>query len=515
MAQHFDHSQIGDRLWHFHGGMRLRHFKPMSTSEPIGYVPLPGKLILPLNQNLGSPPEPVVKSGQRVLEGELLARAADAGGAHLHAPASGTVKDIGRYATPHVSGLPAVSIHIEPDGSGDRVDPAPIADWQSSAAEAIWLRASDAGLVGLGGAAFPTHAKLKSGAQRSVHTLLVNGAECEPYISCDEMIMRERADELILGTQIMLHAIDAPKAVIAVEDERHEIETALRAALDAAGDDRITLIRVPTLYPEGGERQLIEVLTSMQVPSDGLPADIGFLCHNIATIVALKRAVIEGEPLISRVITVTGNGVHRPRNFDALIGTPAADLVNAAGGYTEQAARLLMGGPMMGVALHNDEVPIVKACNCLLVMTENEITQGQPEMPCIRCMECYRVCPAKLLPQQLFWHIKAGEWQQVEEYSLFDCIECGCCAAVCPSHIPLVDYYRYGKGELRAQASERHLSKLAKQRYDARESRLEAEKKARAERRAKRQQALAQDREDEIAATLKRVREKRGGEPKK
>lgn len=511
-----DEHSAGARIWQFHGGIYLPHHKRLCTAEPIARAELPPQLVVPLDQHVGLPAEPLVTPGDRVLKGQVIGEATGYISAPVHAPSSGTIRAVEPRPVPHPSGLESECVVIDTDGEDRWCELDPVADYRDLEPRALRERLREAGIVGMGGAAFPSHIKLTPPADRAVKTLIVNGAECEPYIACDEMLMRERAEEIVRGARVMQHAVQAADVVIAVEDERPEINESLRKAVSADGGADLKLVPVPTIYPEGGERQLIQVLTGLEVPSGGLPIDLGLVCHNVATAVAAHQAVAHGRPLVSRIVSVTGHGIERPRNFEALIGTPIRDLVAQAGGYRGNVARLVVGGPLMGFALATDEVPVAKGTNCVLTLLAEEVARPQPQMPCIRCMECVTVCPAQLLPQQLYWHIEARNLHEGEALGLFDCIECGCCAAVCPSQIPLVDYYRYAKSELRREALERRRAERARQRFEARERRLERQEAERAERLRRRKERLqgkqpagGGTRQDEIQAAIERARAKK------
>ena len=323
--------------------------------------------------------------------------------------------------------------------------------------------------------------KLSPKADQPVRTLILNGAECEPYITCDDMLMRERADRVIEGARVLRQALCADTVLVGIEDNKPEAIAAMLHAVAAAGDARITVVAVPTKYPSGGEKQLIQVLTGIEVPSHGIPAQIGIVCHNVATAAAVADAVVRGRPLISRIVTITGEGVAKPCNLEVLIGTSARELIAQAGGYTPRVSKLILGGPMMGFALPRDDVPITKAANCLLAASRVESPPPPVPLPCIRCGRCAEACPVGLLPQQMYWWARAKDLDKTQDYNLFDCIECGCCAHVCPSHIPLVQYYRYAKAEAWAKEQERHKSEQARERHEqrvARLERLEAERKA-------------------------------------
>ncbi len=485
-------SAASRRLHDFHGGLHLPDHKAESTGRPVRRAGIPERLVLPLQQHIGAPAEPQVQPGDPVLKGQRIATAPDYVSAPLHAPTSGRVVEIAEHPVPHPSGLSAACIVIEPDGEERWAElPPPMPDYVERDPAEIRERIRWAGIVGLGGAAFPTSVKVNPGPQRRIETLILNGAECEPYITCDDMLMRGQADQVVAGMQILRHLVDARECLIGVEDNKPEAIAALRQAIAEAGVDAEVVV-VPTKYPSGGEKQLIKLLTGLEVPSQGLPAEIGVLVQNVGTAVAVAEAVLAGRPLISRLVTLTGGGIAEPGNLEVLIGTPAAALVREAGGYTPGVRRLILGGPMMGFALPHDDLPITKAANCLLGLTAEEAPDPDLPLPCIRCARCADACPANLLPQQLYWYARAKDLDRTQDYHLFDCIECGCCAYVCPSHIPLVQYYRYAKTETWALERERRKAEQARRRHEAkmaRLARLEAERKARLR---KKKQALEQ-----------------------
>jgi electron transport complex protein RnfC len=502
------------KLRRFHGGLHLPPNKHQSTRLPIAPAPVPKRLILPLQQHIGEPAEVLVQVGERVRKGQVIARASGYVSVPVHASSSGTVTEIGDHPVLHPSGLSAPCVVIDTDGKDEWTElPEPTPDYTALDPSALRNRVRDAGIVGLGGAGFPSFIKLNPGAGKAVDTLVLNGAECEPYISCDDMLMRERPEQVIRGAQIMRHALHAARCLIGIEDNKPEACAALRQALEQIDDPLIDVVVVPTIYPTGGEKQLIRILTGKEVPSNGLPLDIGVVCHNVATAATVYAALHEAKPLISRVVTVTGGGVAEPRNLEVRIGTPVRELIEYCGGYTD-VKRLVLGGPMMGFTLLSDEVPITKTGNCVLAATAQESPEPPPPMPCIRCGSCAEVCPAQLLPQQLYWHSRSKEFDKVQDYHLFDCIECGCCAYVCPSHIPLVQYYRFAKTEIWAQEREKRKAEQARRRHEFHTARLEREKAEREARMRKKKAALKKDdgaddgRKAAIDAAMKRVREK-------
>lgn len=513
-----------NKLWHFNGGLHLPGNKAMSTHSSIAKARLPKRLILPLQQHIGEPSEPIVQSGDKVMKGQLIAQANGYVSVPVHASSSGTVIEISEQPVPHPSGMTAPCIVIETDGRDQWIDlPKPVPDYKQLNPSALRNRIRETGIVGLGGAGFPSFIKLNPGARISIDTLVLNGAECEPYITCDDMLMREYAEEIIRGLQIMRHALQTRQCLIGVEDNKPEAYTALVNALEMIQkqqqdkSDNIHIQKIPTLYPAGSEKQLIQVLTGKEVPSNGLPVDIGVVCHNMGTAVAIYRAVAQSQPLVSRIVTITGQGVTHPCNLEVALGTPIKDLIKQCGGYTKEIKRLIIGGPMMGFTLPADELPVTKTINCVLCASEQETPDPQPQMPCIRCGECTKVCPVKLLPQQMFWYAHAKDFDKIQDYHLFDCIECGCCAYVCPSHIPLVHYYRYAKTEIWAQEREKQKSDIARNRHEFRLERLAREKLEREERMRKKKEALEKSKGNGndidpkkavIQAAMERVRKK-------
>jgi electron transport complex protein RnfC len=477
-------SPEGHPIWELPGGLHIPDMKRQSCEREVTDSAVPRRLVIPMQQHIGQGCGALVEVGERVLKGQKIADSSGKVSAPVHASSSGTVVEVGDHPIPHASALPAPCIVIETDGKDEWCAPMPpLANYKELDQGTLVERIREAGIVGLGGAAFPSSVKLTPGSERQIHTLIINGAECEPYITCDDMLMRERGEQILRGAQIMLHLLAAQSCMVGVEDNKPEAARAMRRAVEQLGcEDQIKVVTIPTRYPSGGEKQLIHILTGREVPSGGLPADIGMVCHNVATAAAIADAVLQGRPLVERMVTLTGEGIAEPRNMRVRIGTLIEELVGQAGGYSGRGWKMILGGPMMGITLPNDQFPITKAANCVLVPSEAEAPSPQPALPCIRCGRCAEVCPMDLLPQQMYWHIRAKNGDKVREYNIWDCIECGCCSHVCPSHIPLVQYYRFAKADLRAKDLETLRSERARQRSEAREARLarqEAEKKAR------------------------------------
>ena len=484
------------KLWKFHGGVHPPFHKEDSNQLPIKVADIPAQLIVPLKQHIGSAAEPIVEVGEKVFKGQVIADLHGNISAKVHAPTSGIVTAIEERPIPHASGLNGNCVVIETDGKDDwgKYKLSAIADYENTEVDVLLERIQKAGVVGLGGAVFPTAVKLAGSRKNPIKTLIVNGAECEPYITCDDRLMREKSADIIEGIKILLHMLKPVQCLIAIEENKAEAILAMQQA--STNYPEIEVVVIPTIYPSGGEKQLIEILTGKEVPAGGLPLDLGLLSLNTGTIYSIYKAVIHGETLISRIVTVTGNGVQHPQNFEVLIGTPFSHLANQAGGYTKMAEHLIMGGPMMGFAIPDDSIPVVKATNCALFISSTSLRESnsafsnQPTLPCIRCGKCMEVCPVKLLPQQLYWHIRAKDFEKAQEHNLKDCIECGACSYVCPSHIPLVDYYRFAKTEIREQKIAQEKANLSRERHEFLLFRKEREKRERDEKRAAHKAAL-------------------------
>ena len=476
------------KTWVTPGGVHPPENKHQSLTMPIGTLPLPEKLIIPLSQHIGVPANPCVQIGETVLKGQKIAEASGPLSVPMHAPTSGTVSAIEHRPIAHSSGMLSPCIEITPDGREQWIEHRGIDDFQHASSSALLKTISEAGIAGMGGAGFPTAVKLNAGHQRPINTLIVNATECEPYITADDSAIRERAQEIVQGISILSHILSNPSTIlIGIEDNKPEAIAALKPHVEDTG---IQVVSFPTKYPSGGEKQLVYILTGQEIPSGKLPADIGMLCVNIGTTFAIKRAVVDGEPLISRVTTMTGDACGINRNYETLIGTPVSHML-ANSAFDEKAcSRLVMGGPMMGFSLTSAEVPIVKTTNCILAPSFQEIPEDEPALACIRCGMCAEACPVSLLPQQLFWYSQAKDYERLEAHNLFDCIECGACSYVCPSNIPLVQHYRHSKGEIQKARAEKIKSDHARERFEFHQQRIEqAEKDKEAKRTARREAA--------------------------
>ncbi|EPR6689463.1 TPA: electron transport complex subunit RsxC [Vibrio cholerae] len=496
------------KLWDFPGGIHPFENKHQSNRQPIINASIPNELVLPLKQHIGKAGDLLVKVGDRVLKGQPLTQYTSTFMLPIHAPTSGVISAIEPRTVAHPSGLSELCIVLTPDQQEEWFELQPQPDFQQLTPETLLELIRQAGISGMGGAGFPTAKKLQSGLSRT-EILIINAAECEPYITADDVLMRQYAHEIIQGIEIVEHILKPKLTIIGIEDNKPEAV----AALQQAAQDKPMVIRViPTKYPSGGEKQLIKILTNLEVPKGGIPADIGLMVQNVGSLQAIARAIVHGEPLIRRVVTLTGDCFRKPRNVWALLGTPVQALLNEFGYKADKKLpRLIMGGPMMGFTLPHAQVPITKTANCILAPTRNELTSSDNEMACIRCGQCAEACPVSLLPQQLQWHAKAEEFDKCEELNLKDCIECGACAYVCPSEIPLVQYYRQAKAEIRTRSLEAEAAERAKARFEEKKARMERDKAERENRfkqaaEDRRKEMQQQGGSDAIAAAIERVK---------
>lgn len=469
-------------VFRFHGGVHPPENKAQSTQLPIGKLPMPEKLVLPLRQHIGNIPKIKVTIGEQVLKGQLIAEAEGAVSAAIHAPTSGIISAIGDAIIPHPSGLPDHCITITPDGKDTWIERHP-QDWRTADINTLINSLRLSGIVGLGGATFPTQIKLRTN-KAAIHTLIINAAECEPYITCDDMLMREYHEEIVQGIAVAQRLLGASNVIIGIEDNKPEAIKAMRAA---TANTTIQVKTVPTLYPSGDARRLVHLVLGQEVPHDKRSTEVGIQVFNVATVLALYRYFEFGEPALSRIVSMTGN-VEQPQNFEVLFGTPLIDLVKAAGGAKADTSHFIMGGPMMGFNLPSENVPITKAANCIIAASPTLFEAPPPAMPCIRCARCADACPVNLQPQELYWFAKSDNFEKAHEYNLFDCIECGACSYVCPSDIPLVQYYRYAKSEIIALDKAKEAADIARERNEFRLARIEREKQERAAKHAARAQ---------------------------
>lgn len=496
-------------LWDFHGGIHPADNKLQSSQSPVVDAGLPPRLIIPLRQHAGPAGDLLVQVGDKVKKGQPLTRYAKGRTVPVHASTSGTITEIGNHTVAHPSGLGDLCVILTPDGEDAWGERNGKADYWNLERGELLERIQQAGVAGLGGAVFPTHSKL-DGRGQLTEILIVNGLECEPYITTDDRLMQQYSGEIMDGIRVLKHLLKPKLTLIGVEDNKPE---AIEQLTRHATDEDVLVKTVPTKYPSGGAKQTIELLTGRQVPKGGRAVDIGIMVLNVATVFAIKRAIIDGEPLIERIVTLTGDSFKKPGNAWVRLGTPVRWLLQRFELQPEAEQRVIMGGPMMGFTLPHAMVPVVKATNCLLAPTQAELPAPGPEQPCIRCSACADACPATLLPQELYWYSRAKEYDKAEKLNLMDCIECGACAWVCPSEIPLVQYYKIAKDDIREARAEAEKAERAKQRFEAKQARFEREKAAREARHAeaaaqRRQTMTAAGGEDPVVAALARIKTK-------
>ncbi|MFL7038402.1 electron transport complex subunit RsxC [Vibrio lentus] len=495
-------------IWSFPGGVHPAENKKQSNTTDIVHARLPEEIVLPVKQHIGKPGNLLVSVGDTVLKGQQLTALETGFTLPVHAPTSGVITAIEPRTTAHPSGLSDVCVVIKPDGLDAWVKKHPVEDFSTKTSDELLDVIRQAGISGMGGAGFPTAKKLQSGLGRT-DILIINAAECEPYITSDDKLLQEHAEEILKGIEVVEHILQPKLTVIGIEDNKPD---AIKALEIAAKDKDIVIRVIPTKYPSGGEKQLIKILTNKEVPAGGIPADIGVLVQNVGSLYSIKRAVIDGEPVVNRVVTLTGKTFKQPRNVWALLGTPVHELLEEFGYKADKKLpRLILGGPMMGFTLPHANVPITKTSNCILAPTRREISPSTYEMECIRCSACAEACPASLLPQQLQWHAKANELDKCEDLNIKDCIECGACAFVCPSEIPLVQYYRQAKAEIKTRKDEATAAERAKIRFEEKNARMERDKAERENRFKKaadnrRKDMKSADGDDAIAAAIARVK---------
>jgi electron transport complex protein RnfC len=502
------------KLFRIRGGIHPQERKELAADKPIETAPLPALLRIPLQQHIGAPAFGVVAKGAEVKKGQLIASARGTVSANVHAPTSGRIVAIGRFVAPHASGLPGQTITLRPDGRDEWGELAPPIDAFNAAPEMIARRVAEFGIVGMGGATFPSAVKLNLRNRHQLDTLVINGAECEPYLTCDDRLMRERAAEVIDGVRIMRHALGVRTAIIAIESNKPEAFKALMTLVHRHAWPDLKVVQVPTQYPMGSEKHLVQTLTGKETPARALTADIGIVVHNAATAYAVHEAVRHGKPLISRLVTVSGGAMARPANLEVAIGTPIAHLIEHCGGFCAEPARLLLGGPMMGANIVSTRAPIVKGSNGILALSAAEMPPSD-ERPCIRCTSCVSACPCGLAPLDMAARIRGEELDGAVAIGLLDCIACGSCAWVCPAHIPLVQYFNYAKGKLTADQRAKHKQEETKRLVAIRAERMEKVRlakeaqmaKMKAEREAAKQAQAAAARSAAPAAAAKETAE--------
>ncbi|MDO3378154.1 electron transport complex subunit RsxC [Geoalkalibacter halelectricus] len=429
----------------FRGGLHPPENKAGSAHKPIEDCPLPAELVIPLSLHVGVPAEVCVAPGEQVLKGQMIGRARGLVSVPVHASTSGEV--IAVEPRPHPSGKVLEAVVLRPDGADtpcDRVGEDQVHDW--SATELL-ERIREAGIVGLGGATFPAHIKLSPPPQKPIDVLIINGAECEPYLTADHRLMVEQAEQVVRGSDIFRRVLGAKRVCVGIESNKPDAIQAMRRACTAAGMEVVVLA---TKYPQGAEKQLIFALTGREVPRGALPMDIGALVQNVGTAAATAEALSSGMPLIERVVTVAGPGVAEAKNLRVRIGTPLAHLVDYCGGIRGNLAKVLVGGPMMGAAQLGLDVPVVPATSGVLLLREEDLVL-RPEGPCIRCGRCVQVCPSRLCPTTIAAYARLGRMDEAKDYNAMDCIECGSCSYTCPSAIPLVQSIRHAKASILAQ----------------------------------------------------------------
>ena len=505
-----------DKIFKFNGGVQAETNKKVSTKNPIKSLPIPSELRLPLRQHIGNIAKLRVKVGDQVLKGELIAEADGNISAAIHAPTSGKIKSIEKLVIPHPSGLPDFCVTIVPDKKDQWIKKIPI-NWKKIGIEETNKLLLNSGIVGLGGAAFPSHLKTANNRKNPINTLIVNAAECEPYITCDDMLMKERSKDLIEGIKLVQSLLGAKETIIGIEDNKTESYEIISKLILKESNIHIKI--VPTIYPSGYAKSLIFLINGIKISKEKLPPEYGIQMFNVATIIAIYKFIIHGETSLSRIVTITGN-VKEPGNYDVLFGTPLDSLIKDAGGQKIKTNTFIMGGPMMGFKLPSIDVSVTKTMNCVISAEPEMIDNKKEPLPCIRCSKCAEACPVSLQPQELYWFSKSDQFEKAQNYNLFDCIECGCCSYVCPSNIPLVQFYRYAKSEIIAESIIKEEADIARDRTDFRILRLEREKKERAQRNAERRaentnaekSKLIEEKRAEIKATLERIENNRENE---
>jgi len=438
------------KLLTFSGGIHPKYNKGISIREPLREVPVPDTVVIPLSQHIGAPNEPVVKKGDYVEEGQVLGTSSAFISSPVHSSVSGTVKDIKKQAHPTLGASLSVIVERDKEKSLknyketgiDDIDPGKFVE-----------NIKAMGIVGMGGAAFPTHVKLSIPEGKNVETLIINGAECEPFLTCDHTIMTRKTIEILKGIEIVMDIIKPEKTFIAIENNKKAAYYAFQKLINESGRERIRgikLVFLETKYPQGGEKQLIKAVTGREVPPGKLPLDVQCLVHNVGTVYAVFEAIYFSKPLMERIITISGDCLDRPGNYKVKVGTTLKDIVDNAGiGLYKDPAKVIIGGPMMGFAQTGLEAPVLKSTSGILFLT-GDIAAAYEEDKCIRCAKCVDVCPVNLSPTDIMRNVSAQKWDELESLWVSDCMECGSCAYSCPARIPLVQYIKQGKAALRS-----------------------------------------------------------------
>lgn len=447
--------EMGEKAGVFKGGVHPFYRKEATAASAIAALEPPERVILPLQQHIGTPCTPLVKAGDEVKVGTVIGQAGGFVSAPVHATISGKVKSVGPQ--PHPMGISVPAVVIESDGADVREEVKAL-DPERLSADDLRNLVRESGIVGLGGATFPTHVKLSPPAEKPVDTLILNGAECEPYLTADHRLMVERAADIVEGSRILAKILGVGRIIFGVEGNKPDAVGALEGC---SSRDGMSVVTLPVKYPQGAEKQLIKALLGREVPPPpGLPMDVGVVVQNVGTALSIKEAVRDGKPLVDRVVTVTGSGINRPANLLVRLGTPLTTLVEACGGVKDGVERVIMGGPMMGLAQSTLEVPVVKGTSGLLFLRSDDLNLSE-ERPCIRCGRCVRACPMIISPQTIALYAKNKLFEKAEKWRALDCIECGCCAFSCPSSLPLVHYIRYAKGQIVAARRRREQKEKA------------------------------------------------------
>ncbi|NLA26390.1 MAG: electron transport complex subunit RsxC [Firmicutes bacterium] len=431
----------------FKGGVHPEYRKELTASLAITTAPIPQRVIIPLQQHIGAPCEPLVEVGEAVKAGQKIGDSESFVSAPVHASISGKVRAI--EPCNHPLGMKATAVIIESDGDEEEyIEFDPVDDLDNLSPEEILTLIRSAGIVGMGGAAFPAHVKLSPPEGKTIDTVILNGAECEPYLTADHRIMLEKPDEVVFGLEIIMRALGAGRGIIGIEDNKPDALRVMGQAIEGKSD--LSVVSLKTKYPQGAEKMLIQVTTRRSVPPGGLPLDVGVVNHNVGSAAAISEAVRKGRPLIERVITVTGEGIRRPSNLMVRLGTPVSDLIDFCGGLKEETCKVIIGGPMMGLSQPTTDLPVIKGTSGIVALTSEDVDLSESSS-CIRCARCVQVCPIKLVPTFIAQAAEHGLFDRAEKLHAADCIECGCCAYICPARIPLTQWVRIAKAEVLAR----------------------------------------------------------------